>query len=109
MTTSPARTPEGKWTLYRRTDGQRYERWPVDARAMLATGEYTADPPTGIDSQPATVAPGSEAAPVAPALPAFPPALPVEHSPGVPLVAATTGTPASPFPTVSTSAKKGRK
>ena len=74
------RTPEGKMVLYRTRDGQRFERWPIDGRSMLATGEYTADPLNGDVSQTATVAPGSEAAPEVPALP-------TEHSPGVPLVA----------------------
>lgn len=100
---TPARTPEGKWTIYRRVDGRRFDRWPVDARAMLATGEYTADPLTG-DSLPATVAPGFEAAPDVPALPT---ALPLEHSPGVPLVVATVGVLASPFPAAP--ARKGRR
>lgn len=39
------RTPEGKVVLYRTSDGQRFVRWPIDARDMLASGEYTAVPP----------------------------------------------------------------
>jgi hypothetical protein len=43
---TPARTPEGKVVLFRESDGQRFERWPVDARGMMASGEYTyTEPP----------------------------------------------------------------
>lgn len=41
---------EGKVALFDRATGQRLERWPVDARELLATGAYTTDPlelPTG--------------------------------------------------------------
>lgn len=34
----------GKVHLYDRISGQRIERWPVDARELLATGGYTTDP-----------------------------------------------------------------
>lgn len=39
-------TPDhaGKVHLYDRVTGQRLERWPVDARELLATGGYTTDP-----------------------------------------------------------------
>lgn len=39
-------TPDhaGKVTLFDRITGQRLERWPVDARELLATGGYTTDP-----------------------------------------------------------------
>lgn len=58
----PVHTPSGKWILYSRISGQRLERWPVDARGMLASGEYTADPSLvdGGWSSAATVAPASE-------------------------------------------------
>lgn len=84
-----ARTPDGKWVLYRVADGQRLERWSIDARNLIATGEYTTDPLNGQDARTVTVAPGS-------AIP-LPPALPVEHSPGVPLIAATEGEASTPF------------
>lgn len=42
------RTPDGKVVLYSRATGQRFERWPVDARDMLASGDYTQEAP---DSQ----------------------------------------------------------
>lgn len=38
-------SPEGKVVLYDRATGQRLERWPVDARELLATGGFTADTP----------------------------------------------------------------
>jgi hypothetical protein len=72
---TPERTPEGKWILYR-ADGQRFDRWSVDAQLMLATGGYTADPPNGSVSLTATVAPGS--ATTAPEAPEAPADAPVE-------------------------------
>lgn len=71
----PERTPEGREVLYLRATGVRFERWPVDARDMLATGAYTADP--------------SEVGTVAPAAPVSAPSEPVpltQYAPGVPLV-----------------------
>jgi len=44
---APTITPTGKMRLYHATTGRAIERWPVDARAMLACGEYTADPIDG--------------------------------------------------------------
>lgn len=38
-------SPEGKVVVYDRATGQRLERWPVDARELLATGGFTADTP----------------------------------------------------------------
>lgn len=69
-----ARTREGKVVLYDRATGQRLERWPVDARDMVRSGDYTTDAPDGISAE-------TPAVPVTPS-----PALPHEHSPGVPLV-----------------------
>jgi len=43
----PQSTPDGKWVLYDVETGKRLERWPVDARSMLATDEFTRDPPRG--------------------------------------------------------------
>lgn len=39
------RTADGKVVVYSRTTGQSFERWPVDAREMLASGDYTQRPP----------------------------------------------------------------
>jgi hypothetical protein len=52
-------SPEGKVVLYDRATGQRLERWPVDARELLATGGFTADTPI-------PEAPTPHAAPVTP-------------------------------------------
>lgn len=57
------RTP-GKWVLYNVATGTAIERWPVDAREILAGGEYTLANPNA-----------SEAA----AEPLHPPADPVPH------------------------------
>jgi hypothetical protein len=106
---TPDRTSEGKWVLYQCATGKRLERWPVDARAMLASGDYTADPSNG-QVPAATVA----AAPEALAAPPIPIPVPAEHSPGVPLVVtkSTDAGPAqvSPIPSGQTSvAPKGRR
>lgn len=43
----PERTPRGKWVIYDAETGERLERWPVDAKDMLATDEFVAEPPEG--------------------------------------------------------------
>ena len=43
MTTTPS-TQGRKVVLYDRATGQRFARWPVDAREMLATGAYQVEP-----------------------------------------------------------------
>lgn len=75
--TSPASTSEGKVVLYHATTGQRREFWPVDARGILGTGEYTADPQSGAPATSASVDPAPEH-PI--------PEIPTEYAPGVPLV-----------------------
>lgn len=35
----------GKVVLYRVEGGERVERWPVDARELLGTGEWTVEAP----------------------------------------------------------------
>ena len=35
----------GKVTIYAASDGAAIQRWPVDARVMVASGEYTWSPP----------------------------------------------------------------
>ena len=37
------RTQDGKVVLYDASTGERFARWPIDAREMLATGAYTTD------------------------------------------------------------------
>jgi hypothetical protein len=49
------RTPEGKIVLFHGETGERFERWPVDAREMLACGAYTTDDPTGTESDASAV------------------------------------------------------
>lgn len=55
---TPERTPEGKWVLYHGTTGQRIERWPVDARGMLVSGDYLAAPAPAVAEE---VAPAADA------------------------------------------------
>lgn len=97
---TPERTPAGKWVLYEVATGRRVERWPVDGRQMIETGGHTATPPDGHIAPAATVAPGSSTV--------LPPELPAEHSPGVPLIAATEGVPASPIADLSPDAPKAK-
>lgn len=52
----PERTPRGKWVIYRADTGERLERWPVDARGMLETDEFTAEAPGGGEDTPAPAA-----------------------------------------------------
>jgi hypothetical protein len=100
---TPERTPEGKWVIYSAT-GQRLERWPVDAREILATTEFSLVPPGGAAVTTDTLEATAPAVPMTPAPPA-------EHSPGVPLVVtkSTDAAPAqlSPIPTGQTS--KGKR
>jgi hypothetical protein len=56
---TPARTPEGKVVLFRESDGQRFERWPVDARDMMASGEYTYTEPSNATAPAPTPEPAS--------------------------------------------------
>jgi hypothetical protein len=82
MATPPAfsKTPDGKAVLFHRSTGERFERWPVDAREMWATGQYAAEPPDGsVGGSVSTDTP-----PPAPA--AETPQLPKEIAPGVPAV-----------------------
>jgi hypothetical protein len=58
--TTFARTPEGKVVLFRTSTGDRFERWPVDARDMLASGDYTLGEPSALPAP----APVAAAAPV---------------------------------------------
>lgn len=48
----------GKVVVFDRATGERLERWPVDARELLATGDYAASPPD------TAIAPDASAAPV---------------------------------------------
>ncbi len=81
--TSLPRTPEGKVVLVNCATGQRVERWPVDARGMIASGDFTADTHEAASAQAATV--GSPA-PITPAAPDSPDA-PKLHPLGGPVVA----------------------
>lgn len=59
---TPDRTPVGKWVIYNQ-DGDAVERWPVDAKGMVASGEFSAQPPgtasAAEDPEPATNAPAA--------------------------------------------------
>ena len=61
---TPTRTPEGKWRIYERTTGQVLDRWPVDARGMLESGAFTADPPESGEAHTATVTAAPQPPPV---------------------------------------------
>jgi hypothetical protein len=77
------RNPEGKVVVFHRVTGERFERWPVDAREMIQMGEYRVTPPT--ETAEAVVT--NEATAVIPPIAATTPAsLPTEIAPGVPAV-----------------------
>lgn len=59
----------GKVTLFDRVTGQRLERWPVDARDLLATGGYTTDPNITASADSVPVASVVEPLPALPAVP----------------------------------------
>lgn len=56
------KTGEGKWVLFAVTNGEQAEFWPIDAKAMLAAGSHTTEPPTGIEPK-VPVAPPKNVAP----------------------------------------------
>lgn len=95
-----ASTAEGKVILVEVSTGSRIERWPVDARDMIACGEYVAaDTPNEAHSPAASAA-----------LPPDQP--PQEHVLGVPLVImqAHDAPPGQPFSEpVRTKGKQGKK
>lgn len=41
-----------RWTVYHVETGEPVEAWPVDARELVATGEYTFTAPAGVGSAP---------------------------------------------------------
>lgn len=103
---TPERTSEGKWVVYARSNGHRFERWPVDAQQMLDSGAYVAslDAPAVTTDTPQAIAPAVTVTHGTPA----------EYSPGVPLVVTKSeeSAPAqvSPIPSGQTSvAPKGRR
>ena len=55
------RTPDGKVVLFLKSTGQRFERWPVDAREMMNTGDYSHAP---IEDEPEASPNEGEGAPV---------------------------------------------
>jgi hypothetical protein len=88
----PERTPEGKVILFRISTGDAFERWPVDARDMLATGDYTTDPPKTATADAVPV--DTAASPVLPVSPTLSPEL--EAIVGPTKVSATPASPAAP-------------
>lgn len=52
----------GKVLVYKK-DGEVFERWPVDAREMVATGDYTHEAPTGAGGVTAPPAPAPDPVP----------------------------------------------
>lgn len=105
---TPTRTPEGKWQLYSVSTGELKSAWPVDARGMLASGEFTATPPD--DSETASAADAATVS--ATSQPVLPPALP-PHPLGMPSVATHSrdAGPGQPFaaPVRTSSRKQGRR
>ena len=66
MATEAPRTP-GMWVLFSIETGERFERWPIDGKAMLACGAYTRDVPgTGEKAGALPVSPGLDPASITP-------------------------------------------
>ncbi len=42
------KTVDGKWLLFDKK-GEQFERWPIDAKGMLKTGEFSLEPPEGVE------------------------------------------------------------
>lgn len=45
------KTVEGKWVLFPVDGGQQIERWPIDGKLLLDSGEYTTEPPEGVEAK----------------------------------------------------------
>ncbi len=90
----PTRMPSGKVVLYACATGERLERWPVDARDMIASGAYQAHDP----AQPPLADPTPDPAPLLPG------------DPGMPLIVtrSTDAAPARPV-TILTGSRKAKK
>lgn len=86
----PNRTQEGKWAIFRVSDGQRFERWPIDAKGMVASGEYSHEPKEPEDAADTSQVKVDEKTVINPALVSTATVdpvkgLPVEYAPGVAL------------------------
>ena len=95
--------------VFERATGRRLERWPVDARAMLASGDCTATPlEDGAGADPTADAAPQPPAAEAPAFVDVPSASSV-HPLGVPLVVtrAHDAAPSQPFAEPVRTARKG--
>ncbi len=78
--------------VFRVSDGECFVRWPIDAREMLKSGDYTLEDPSG--AQPVEAEP--EAKDPVPHVAEAKEKVEAEHSPGAPLNA-TDGEPAAPL------------
>lgn len=47
----PIKTPEGKWVVFEVATGKQLERWPVDAKHLVADPAYSYAPPEGVEPQ----------------------------------------------------------
>ena len=63
------RTADGKSILWNKKTGQRIERYPIDASAMLASGEFSAEEPSNAVNEPENPNATPSPAPVRPAGP----------------------------------------
>ena len=57
------KTAEGKWVLFAVPGGEQGEFWPIDARAHLAAGTHTLEPPAGVEPVVPKAPPRSAGAP----------------------------------------------
>lgn len=57
-------TPEGKWVMWEKSTGRRFEAWPIDARGMIASG-YAVDDEAAVELAPVEDAGAAPAEPKA--------------------------------------------
>jgi hypothetical protein len=45
------KTSDGKWVMFDLATGEQREYWPVDAKALIAAGTHSAEPPAGTSAR----------------------------------------------------------
>ena len=69
---SPARKgSEGKWILFAVDTGEQLEFWAIDAKALLALGTHTTEPPAGVELAAPTLPPQHVQVPPTPLVQTF--------------------------------------
>ena len=45
----PTKTPEGMWVVFDVRTGAQLDRWPVDAKILVANGTHSFEAPEGVE------------------------------------------------------------